>query len=306
MKKIISIGEVLMDVYSTNEVNQAIVGGASFNVACSIAALKNNESYFMGSLGNDNYKEDIKLFIEKFGIKTDFIQHSELPTTIAKVTLDENKERFFEFIRNSDADFHLSKFSNNQLKKIDFVHFGSATGLLDGDLNKSYWDLFKFVKDNNIKFCFDPNFRDKLWKTESEIKQFIKLCKPFLDSANLIKLSDEELLLISGMIKEENALKSLMKSNPNALICITRGSKETMCGWKNEIIYVPTIECKEIADTTGAGDAFISCLINEFVSKDIEQKSSKEEIIEIISTSNKFANKAVRYLGALTFLDHLD
>ncbi|WP_338984350.1 carbohydrate kinase [Spiroplasma endosymbiont of Diplazon laetatorius] len=306
MKKIVSIGEVLMDVYSANGTKQAEVGGASFNVACSIAALKNNESYFMGSLGNDEYKNEINSFIEKFNIKTDFIEQSELPTTIAKVTLDENKERFFEFIRNSDADFHLSNFSEDKLKEIDFIHFGSATALLDGDLNESYWDLFNFAKQNKTKFCFDPNFRDKLWTTEAEIKLFIRLCASFLNEASLIKLSDEELLLVTGMIKEENALKSLMKNNPKALICVTRGSKDTMCGWNGEIIYVPTILCEELADTTGAGDAFISSLINEFVTKDINENSTKEEVIEIVSSSNKFANQAVRYLGALTFLDNLN
>ncbi|QHX36727.1 carbohydrate kinase [Spiroplasma sp. BIUS-1] len=306
MKKIVSIGEVLMDVYSEANKTNAVVGGASFNVACSIAALKNNESYFMGSLGNDDYKNEIKTFIEKYGIKTDFIQESQLPTTIAKVTLDENKERFFEFTRNSDADFQLSNFSQDQLKEIDFIHFGSATALLEGDLSDSYWELFDFAKENNIKFCFDPNFRDNLWTTEAEIKEFIRLSTPFLDKADLIKLSDEELLLVTGTNEQERAIKVLMGFNPNALICITRGSNDTMCGWNGEIIYVPTVVCEELADTTGAGDAFISSLINEFVSKDINSESSKEDVIEIVSTSNKFANQAVRYIGALTFLDHLN
>ncbi|AUM62725.1 carbohydrate kinase family protein [Spiroplasma monobiae] len=305
MKKIVSIGEVLMDVYSADGKTKAEVGGASFNVACSIAALKNNESYFMGSLGNDKYKDSINTFIEKFNIKTDFIEQSQLPTTIAKVTLDENKERFFEFIRNSDNDFHLSNFSEDKLKEIDFIHFGSATALLEGDLSDSYWSLLKFAKKNEINFCFDPNFRDKLWNTEAEIKLFIRLCVEFLDNASLIKLSDEELLLVTGMIKEENALKELMKNNPKALICITRGSKDTMCGWNGEIIFVPTILCEELVDTTGAGDAFISSLINEFVTNNINENSTNEDIIEIVSKSNAFANQAVRHLGALTFLEYL-
>ncbi|AGR42196.1 carbohydrate kinase family protein [Spiroplasma diminutum] len=304
MKKIVSIGEVLMDVYSAEGEVKAEVGGASFNVACSIAALKNNESYFMGSLGSDNYKNEINTFINKFDIKKDFIQNSNLPTTIAKVTLDENKERFFEFIRNSDADFDLSKFSQDELKEINFIHFGSATGFLEGDLKKSYLELFKFSKTNNIKFCFDPNFRDKLWVTENEIDEFKNHCKDFLQSADLIKLSDEELILLTNIKDEQEALKVLMNENSKSLICITRGSKDTMCGWNNEIIFVPTIKCEELVDTTGAGDAFISSLINEFVTENIDQNSSKEKIIEIVSKSNKFANRAVRYLGALSFLEN--
>ncbi|WP_342259156.1 carbohydrate kinase [Spiroplasma endosymbiont of Dioctria linearis] len=305
MKKIISIGEVLMDVYSQGKNVQSEVGGASFNVACSIAALKNNESYFMGSLGNDEYKKEIELLIKKFDIKKDFIQNSKLPTTIAKVTLDENRERFFEFIRNSDADFSLSKFDEKKLKEIDFIHFGSATAFLSGDLNKSYWDLFKFANENKISFCFDPNFRDKLWVTKEETATFKSLCSKFLEKANLIKLSDEELFLLTQINNETEALKSLMNKNPKSLICITRGSKDTMCGWKNEIIFVSTIQSDIVEDTTGAGDAFISCLINDYVTEEICSDSSKEKIIEIVSKANAFANKAVRYIGALAFLEKL-
>ncbi|ALD66486.1 carbohydrate kinase family protein [Spiroplasma cantharicola] len=305
MKKIISIGEVLVDVYSNNSELQVEVGGASFNVACSIAALKNNESFFMGSLGNDEYKEKIELLINKFNIKKQFIQYSKLATTIAKVTLDENKERFFEFIRNSDADFKLENIDTDKLKEIDFIHFGSATAFLPGNLNKSYWDLFKFAKENKIKFCFDPNFRDKLWVTENEVKEFTNLCEQFLETANLIKLSDEELFLLTKIKDEKEALKILMNKNKKSLICITRGSKDTMCSWNNEIIFVPTIKSDVIADTTGAGDAFISCLINEYVKEKIDVNSSKEKIIEIVSKANKFANKAVKYIGALSFLEKL-
>ncbi|AKU79697.1 carbohydrate kinase family protein [Spiroplasma turonicum] len=306
MKKIISIGEILMDVYSDAEVEKAEVGGASFNVSCSIGALKDNESYFMGSLGNDCYKEEMINFFHKYNIKKDFIQFSNKPTTIAKVTLDENKERFFKFIRNSDADFKLSELDNNKLKDIDFIHFGSATGFLEGDLKKSYHELFKFALDNEIKFSFDPNFRDKLWTSPSDVETFINYCDEFLKKANLIKLSDEELKLITKIDNQENALKSLMTKNPTSLICITRGCEDTMCSWNGEILYVPVTLCDNLVDTTGAGDAFISNLINEFVNRDINKETSKSEIIDIVSNSNKFANYAVRYIGAISFLDHLN
>ncbi|AHB36334.1 carbohydrate kinase family protein [Spiroplasma apis] len=306
MKKIVSIGEVLMDVYSADGIDKAEVGGASFNVACSIAALGTNESYFMGSLGNDDHKETINSFLKKFDVKTNFIQDSNLQTTIARVTLDENKERFFEFIRNSDAEFNLDLIEDVSLKEIDFIHFGSATGFLPGNLNKSYWDLFRFAQENNIRFSFDPNFRDKLWLTSEDINNFCKFTNEFLLKADLIKLSDEELQLLTGIKDEEKALKKLMENNKKALICITRGSKDTMCGWNNEILYVPTIKCEELVDTTGAGDAFVSSLINEFVSENIDSDSSKEKIFEIVMKSNKFANQTVRHLGALTFLDYLE
>ncbi|ASP28198.1 fructokinase [Spiroplasma corruscae] len=305
MKNIVSIGEVLMDVYPSEDGIKEEVGGASFNVSCSIAALETNNSYFMGSIGNDDYKDKIYNFINKYNIKKDFIQLSNKPTTVAKVTLDENKERFFKFIRNSDADFKLNQFSDEKLNEIDFIHFGSATGFLPGDLQKSYSDLYDFALHKSIKFSFDPNFRDKLWFTNNEVDSFKKYCEKYLLNADLIKLSDDELKLITGIPDQEEALKSLMVQNTKALICITRGCEDTMCAWNNEIIYVPVVLCDNLVDTTGAGDAFISNLINEFVNESVNPKTPKSEIIKIVKNSNNFANNAVRYIGAISFLDHL-
>ncbi|AAT75872.1 fructokinase [Mesoplasma florum L1] len=306
MKNIVSIGEVLMDVYSENNTIKSEVGGASFNVACSIGALKQNNSYFMGSLGNDEFVSPIKDFVKKFNVKEDFIQESDKPTTIAKVTLDENKERFFQFIRNSDAEYSLSKESNEKLSKIDFIHFGSATGFLEGNLKESYNELFEFAIKNNIKFSFDPNFRDKLWVTDQEIKNFKNHCQKFMDKASLIKFSEDELLLLTEIGNQEEAVRTIMQRNPNALVCITRGCEDTIFGWKNQINYVPTILAEHLVDTTGAGDAFISNLISEYVSIDVDANFSTEEITKIIKKSNMFANQTVQYLGALSFLEHLN
>lgn len=96
-----------------------------------------------------------------------------------------------------------------------------------------------------------------------------------------------------------------MDKNAKALICITRGCNDTIFAWKNEINYVPTILAKNLVDTTGAGDAFISNLINDYVTLGINENSTKEEITEIIKKSNMFANQTVQYLGALSFLEHL-
>ncbi|AVN60514.1 hypothetical protein CG007_02785 [Mesoplasma entomophilum] len=306
MKNIVSIGEVLMDIYSENNTIKSEVGGASFNVACSIGAINKNNSYFMGSLGNDEFSALIKKFIKKFNIKEEFIQVSDKPTTVAKVTLDENKERFFQFTRNSDAEYQLDKEESQKLSKIDFIHFGSATGFLEGNLKKSYNQLFELAVKNGIKFSFDPNFRDKLWVTNEEIEAFKIHCQKYMEKASLIKFSEDELLLLTGIENQEEAIKTIMQKNSTALVCITRGSNDTIFGWKNKLNYVPTILAENLVDTTGAGDAFISNLINEYVTLNINENSSTEEIANIIKKSNMFANQTVQYLGALSFLEHLN
>ncbi|PPE04376.1 fructokinase [Entomoplasma ellychniae] len=304
MKNILSIGEVLMDVYYEEQISE-IVGGASFNVSCSIGAIKNNNSYFVGALGNDKYKNEIQKFFKKYNVKDKLVQNSNVPTTIAQVTLDENKERYFKFIRNSDAEYKLNTNEIEKLLNVDFIHFGSATAFLGGNLKKSYEKLFKYAINNKIKFSFDPNFRDKLWITDKEIKEFVEYCKPFIETAHLIKLSDDELRLLTDIDNQIEAVSSIASKNPKALIAVSRGSDDTLFVWKNVISYVPVASSKKLRDTTGAGDSFISKLIDEYVTNKINDQTSIDEITRIVHNANLFASKSVEHLGALTFLDFI-
>ncbi|ATZ18585.1 fructokinase [Williamsoniiplasma somnilux] len=305
MKKTISIGEVLLDVYTKDGISQVEVGGASFNVACSIAAIKDNQSYFMGALGSDKYTTEINKIIHKFNLEKDFIKTYSAPNTIAKVTLDAKGERNFNFLRKSDNKFKFSRINQDSLNDLNFVHFGSATAFLRGKLRTSYKKMLAYCLANEIKFSFDPNFRDKLWKTKESIKKFRKLCSPYISGCDLLKFSEEKLFLLTEIHDLDLTINHLMQINFRALICITRGSKDTLIGWNKEILNVPTISLEKVIDTTGAGDAFVAKLINEFVNKEVNSKTSKEDIFEIIKSANQFANNAVKYFGAITFLDHL-
>ncbi|WP_408630946.1 PfkB family carbohydrate kinase [Mesoplasma melaleucae] len=137
--------------------------------------------------------------------------------------------------------------------------------MLEGKLKDSYNEIFKLALKNNIKFSFNPNFSNKLWITDEEIKSFKKHFEKFIENANLIKLSKDELLLLTEIEDETKAVQSIINKNAKALICITRGCDDTIFAWKNEINYVSTILAKNLVDTTGARDAFISNLINDYV-----------------------------------------
>src|SRR5699024_11557952 len=95
----------------------------------------------------------------------------KLPTTIAFVSRDANGKRDFQFNRGADQNLEQQDLSLNKIWKSSIFHFGSATELLEGALQRTYLDLMKDAKTKNKFISLDPNYREDLWKDK---KQYIK------------------------------------------------------------------------------------------------------------------------------------
>ena len=161
-------------------------------------------------------------------------------TTLAFVSIDENGERDFEFNRGSDGQYSFDKIDLNKISKNDIVHFGSATAFLEGELKNTYFKLLNYCKENKIFISFDPNYRDALI-TEDKLEQFIEDCKEFIKYSDFIKLSDEEIKIIT---KEEDLYNGIEKlHNMGAkLIAVTLGSKGTLVSTNEENYIVQSIK----------------------------------------------------------------
>ncbi|AXK51784.1 carbohydrate kinase family protein [Spiroplasma alleghenense] len=296
--KILCIGEALVDIYQVNDSYKVNPGGAPFNVACSLGRLE-SEVYFYGAIGDDDYGKIILDNLELHKVENDFVQIlNSQKTTQALVSLDKNGERNFEFISGADQYLEPTNF-DEKFSKVNLVHFGSATGLMEGELFKAYQNLLKWSLEKNLKISFDPNFRDKLWngkETEFETKAL-----NFFKVADFVKFSEEELdMLFEG--DDLNAkLINANKLNPKALICVTLGEKGTKYIYKNQLKNIESTSVKAV-DTTGAGDAFAAMMLNQL---NKSQNWEKLDFNEIVRVANQFACQAVKHQGALTFLNHL-
>src|SRR5690606_4806373 len=106
---------------------------------------------------------------------------------------------------------------------------------------------------------FDPNFRGDLWKGEEG--SFIKKCSPFIERAQLCKFSQEEAQLLSGKTDLEAACDHFHDLG-SGIVTVTLGQQGTLLSIWGKKRVVPSIPVKAV-DTTGAGDAFIGCLLHQ-------------------------------------------
>ncbi|MBN1060059.1 carbohydrate kinase family protein [Clostridium botulinum] len=305
---IFCIGELLIDMVCVDnkglkygEKFEKKAGGAPANVAASISKLEGN-AYFLGQVGSDFFGKYLVELLKELNINTEMTVEKG-STTIALVGIDENGERNFDFLRGSDGEYSFDNIDTSKISESDIIHFGSATGFLDGELKNTYYKLLEYAKSKNIYISFDPNYRDALI-TDDKLDLFVKDCIEFLKKSDFTKLSDEELILITKEEDLEAGVKKLHELGVK-VVTITLGSKGTYLSvlGKNEII--PSIKIKQV-DSTGAGDSFVGAVLKQIAEVEDKKNIGFEEWKNIITFANKVGAITCTNYGAIASIPTLN
>lgn len=296
MKNIFCIGELLIDFVAekqgkdlskANEFSKK-AGGAPANVACAISKL-GGKGVFVGCVGKDPFGTFLLNVLQNSEVDISLAQRSDIFTTLAFVSNDEDGERDFVFSRGADRELKYDSSLKNKFKD-NMVHFGAATAMLGGNLEDSYSRYFFDALTQDSFISFDPNYRVDLWKGKEDI--FIKKSMPFIGKSNLCKFSLDEAYLISKKDTIEKACEYLHNIG-TPIIVITLGGEGTYLSTAGFKTTVKSIRVKPV-DTTGAGDAFIGCLLKQI--SDLDSLDDLHEKTELLSKMVAMANKA----GAIT------
>ena len=295
MKKVICPGEALidfvsMDIGKTLKATDGFIkkaGGATANVAAAISKL-GAEAYFCGTVGDDAFGGFLEDTLNNNNINTELLFKIKNNTTFAFVSLMENGERDFEFARDADECITFDMISD-RLEEFDLYHFGSATAFMGGNLKDTYFKLKEYAKSNNKIISFDANYRESLFGNNKE--EFIKCCKEFIVDSNIVKLSEEEAKLISGIEDIKEASQYIVNLGCENLM-VTLGKEGTLLSNREKQILIKTKEVK-MKDATGAGDAFIGAVIAQILN---EPGKSMEKIVEM---ANLVGGITTTKLGAL-------
>ncbi len=295
---VLSIGEILVDIFKSEQEEQVFAGGAPFNIAANIAHFKGDIS-FIGSVGNDNYGAFLVEFAKK-RVTNSYIKVLDDRETSQAIVSLHNGERSFKFNRSNGSDYLLDL---EQVKELDYkdikiVHIGSL--MLSYEEGKEFFfNAVEFVKRNtNAKVSFDVNYRDDIFESEEKAKEiFISAIK----EADILKFTEEELELLTGEKDILKGLKSLL--NDKQVAVVTLGKEGSIFYSKDLFIKVPTYPLKPM-DTTGAGDAFYSYFLYS-LDKGLDL-SNKEDIYSALKRANVVGGIATSKKGAIDVAPSLE
>ena len=258
---ILATGELLIDFTPIGESGdfsfKANPGGAPCNFLA--AASKTGLSTgFIGKIGDDGFGNLLEKTIINQGIDSSgLIKDPRYNTTLAFVQLDESGERSFSFYRKQCADIMLEKsdVKEKMIEDAKLLHFGSLSLTDEPSRSTVLWMVQK-AKDLGKIVSYDPNYRPLLWDDEKRAVEMMILGMKYAD---IVKVSEEEMELLTGTKDLEKGCSLLMELGPK-LVCVTLGEKGTYFRNKLSSGIANPFKAK-VVDTTGAGDTFFGTFV---------------------------------------------
>lgn len=211
-------------------------------------------SGFISAVGDDDNGKELLNFLGENHFLTDLIQiNTELPTSTVVVQLDENHQATYT-IKQPVAwdDIQLNDKIIEAVKQADAMVYCSLT-CREEQSKKTILSLLKQAKTK----IFDINLRAPFYEKE--------LIGELLTHANILKINEDEVVWVRDTFSltgntDEQILKQLSAQFNIEIICLTLGDKGA-CVLKDGKLFKHAGYKVQVADTVGAGDAFLATFI---------------------------------------------
>ena len=263
---VVALGELLIDFtpYGKSEQGHDILeanpGGAPCNVLSMVSKL-GGKTAFLGKVGDDHYGHYLEEVARECRIDTQGVLFDpKYFTTLAFVHLDDTGDRSFSFARKPGADMMYLKeeVRTDIIDKALIFHYSTVPMSREPERSTVHFAV-EHAKQSGCILSFDPNIRTFLW---DDMNEAIAEMKYGLSMCDILKISEEELVLAAGVEDIEKGVEILHQQYPNIrLFLATLGKKG--CYYKLGDIkgMQGTFTTVKTIDTTGAGDTFIGCCL---------------------------------------------
>jgi fructokinase len=242
---VVGIGEILWDLLPQGKV----LGGAPANFAYHAHQL-GAEGYVISAIGKDELGEEILTQLSNYDLRL-LLEKVDYPTSTVIVKLSGRGVPEYEIIKDVAWDYlSLTPDSYHLASETDAVCFGS---LAQRNIvsRKVITDFVKLVPAKALKI-FDINLRQNFYSRD--------LIEDSLKLANVLKINDDELKLVTGLFgwaeaSDEELCYNLINNYGLKLVALTCGTKGShlFTAEEQSSLSTPIVEVK---DTIGAGDSF--------------------------------------------------
>jgi fructokinase len=245
--EVIVVGEALIDVVHTGDGVTEHPGGSPANVAYGLARLGVSTG-FLTSIGTDDRGLAISSHLSGAGVHILPGSQSAAATSTATATLAGDGSATYSF----DLLWQLAPVAPPYLPRL--LHTGSIASFLAPGAAGVKSVLQHCAGLSTV--TYDPNIRPELLGSHHEARTIFEDLVPLTD---VVKLSDEDAAWLYPRRSPEDAARHIRGLGTD-LVVVTRGSEGSFLLTADTEISVPSVETV-VADTIGAGDAYMAALI---------------------------------------------
>jgi len=273
MRKIIGVGETILDIiFKNNQPQRATPGGSVFNGLVTLGRLKNAfpaentyEVNFVSDLGQDSVGDMICDFMEKNGIVSRFVsRHPESQSAVSLAFLDENNDADYTFYKDYEMKGLTGEFPD--VTPDDLVIFASFYAL-NPILRPRIKKFMDKVHRAGALIYYDINFR----KTHSYQAEYLNptLIENY-EYADIVRGSEDDFDALYGEKDPYKLYRDIISKHTSVFIC-TAGPGDIILqtpSWRRSF-SVPPINT---VSTIGAGDNFNAGILYGLYREGIHKK----------------------------------
>ena len=254
MRKVIGIGETILDIiFRGEQPTAAVPGGSVFNGIVSLRRI-GVPICFISETGNDHVGNIILNFMRENNIPTDHVNvfpDGKSPVSLAFL----NNRSDAEYIFYKDYPKQRLDVEYPQIQEDDIVIIGSYYAL-NPVLRDKVVELLERAHDMHAIIYYDPNFRS------SHKEEAIKLAPTIIENleyANIVRGSQEDFFYMWDLQEADKIYKDKVKFYCRNFLC-TAGAEQVSLrtGTISKEYSIPPLEA---VSTIGAGDNFNAGII---------------------------------------------
>lgn len=264
MRKIIGIGETILDIiFRENRPYAAVPGGSVFNALVSLGRL-GKDVLFISELGKDYVGDLIRSFMEENHISTqyiDFFPDGKSPISLA--FLDERQNAHYTFYKSFPSQRLDVPFP--PINEDDIFIMGSYF-CIDPALRKRVREFIEYAAERRAIIYYDPNFR------KAHLHEAIHLTPTLLENfefADIIRGSDEDFENLFQESEVDKVYEEHIRVYCKNFL-MTRGSKGVELRTKRVKAHFDTPFIQSVS-TIGAGDNFNAGILYGLLKYDIRK-----------------------------------
>ncbi|WP_083914918.1 carbohydrate kinase family protein [Alkalispirochaeta sphaeroplastigenens] len=256
---IIHTGEALIDFIPVRDAGGRTAffpapGGSPYNASIAVARLEAPAAFF-GRISRDFFGDQLVQGLVDNGVSTELVLRDQAPSTLAFVKKNDRGEARYAFFAEGAADRRVLPGDLPELpQSTRALQFGSIA-LIPDPVGETILSLAEHCRGRCL-VSFDPNIRTSLVTDEEEYRRRIARG---VAASTVVKVSDEDLLWMSGSPNLEEGARSLLEQGPS-LVVVTEGSAGARA-WSRDIAVAVPAEKTSVTDTIGAGDSFHAALL---------------------------------------------
>lgn len=267
------------------EVKEIILttGGGGTNAAVTFGR-QGLKTACIGVIGNDMIGEEIIKELEKEGVKPIFQKHDDDYSAFSTILVNPDGERTILSYKGEGQHFDVAKVPLNGLK----------AGWLYIDSLGGHYDLFEALVhhavENNIKIACNPGGKD--------LELGLEKLKPLLKHIDIYITNKEEGAQLVGT-DHENQDETLNRLQEITSIVVLTDAHNGVRVRGEDKEFVASVPDSPIVERTGAGDAFGSGFVAEYIRQlEADSQEPGATIAKAIQFATANASSVVAQVGA--------